>query len=72
MNVVRWPGKRTSGRYVYRCIGGWHWQCDLHGDDDAPNAEGGRVVPTMQEAFAGALAHALVCDRSVERGSDDG
>lgn len=66
MSLERWPGKPTSGRYVYRCIGGWHWQCDLHGDDDAPDAEGGIVLPTMQEAFAGALAHAAVCTGSSE------
>jgi hypothetical protein len=59
--LVRHVGKPTSGRFVYKTRdgGGWYWQCDLHDDEDAEN--GGPVVKTMQEAFAGALRHAETC-----------
>lgn len=65
-NLTRWPGKPTSGRFVYRSRvrGGWYWQCDLHDGDVAQPDQYGDVVPTMQEAFAGALAHAAVCTAS--------
>lgn len=71
MTVTRWPGKPTSGRYVYRCVSGWTWQCDLHPDSEY-TADGesqpwmyGPVVPTMRQAFDGALSHAaLVCEYS--------
>jgi hypothetical protein len=61
--VIRWGGKPTSGRYVYRCVSGWTWQCDLHGDELGPEDEGpgGDVVSTMGEAFHEAYCHALTC-----------
>lgn len=62
MTTVRWPGKLTSGRYVFRTRSGWYWQCDLHDDTEPDRLTCGDTVPTMQEAFAGALRHAaLIC-----------
>lgn len=58
---VRWPGKPTSGRYVFKCEGGWYWQCDLHDDPEALPDQYGPTVLTMQEAFVGAMEHAKVC-----------
>lgn len=59
--VVRHPGKPTSGRFVYKCRDGWYWQCDLHDEAVPPDDQYGHIVTTMQEAFAGAIAHAAVC-----------
>jgi hypothetical protein len=61
--LTRWPGKPTSGRFVYRSRvrGGWYWQCDLHDDDPSLLSQYGGLVSSMQEALAGALAHAAVC-----------
>lgn len=61
--LTRWPGKPTSGCFVYRSRAreGWYWQCDLHDEDPALPDQYGELVPTMQEAFASALAHAHVC-----------
>lgn len=60
--LTRHVGKPTSGRYVYRCKGGWYWQCDLHdGVPDPLPEQYGRTVATMHEAFAGALAHSKTC-----------
>lgn len=62
MSVVRHVGKRTSGRYVYKVRTGWYWQCDLH--EKEGDYEYGKVVPTMQEAFEGALEHVEICGRT--------
>ena len=58
MPVVRWSGKRTSGRYVYRgqSSGLWWWQCDLHEDEFHHGQES-----TMAAAFSAALQHATIC-----------
>lgn len=64
---VRFVGKPTSGRYVYRSrnndgslLPGWQWQCDLHWHGEALPSEYGYAA-TMQGALAGALAHAPDC-----------
>lgn len=71
MTVVRYPGKPTSGRYVYGYLSsGWWWQCDLHGEeyDADPDGYGQRADiwatkwhKTWRSAFDEAYAHALVC-----------
>ena len=64
---TRWPDKPTSGRYVYKSDGGgWHWQCDLHGEPESMPDQYGLNAPTMQDAFAGALAHAASCTATTE------
>lgn len=66
---VRWPGKPTSGRYVYREEGGgWYWQCDLHdGLEALPGQYSERDWATVQEAFEDALKHAADCTAINER-----
>lgn len=72
MTLVHIPGKRTSGRYVYRRAKtgpyGWIWQCDLHGDEydaDPDNWESRTDLygygATFQAALDAALAHAVEC-----------
>lgn len=64
--LTRWPGKPTSGRYVYQGLDGtfWFWQCDLCG---AYGGElGGGFHRSMQSAFRDCLIHASECiDRPV-------
>lgn len=70
---VRWPGKPTSGRYVYksRSEGEWYWQCDLHDDPVVLPEQYGEGWLTMQGAFRDAMAHARVCSaRYPEEGAD--
>ena len=57
--LVRWPNRRTSGRYVYATFAGdeWWWECNLCG---APDESGG-PYPSQPEAFAAALAHVPTC-----------
>jgi len=57
-HVTRWPGKPTSGRYVYRYkAGGWGWQCDLHEISVAAY----HSFPTHAQALENALIHAAKC-----------
>jgi hypothetical protein len=60
--LTRWPGKPTSGRFVYRSKarpGRWWWQCDLceqpDYEDDAPG------FSSWRDALSEALRHADVC-----------
>lgn len=58
MTLIRWSGKRYSGRSVYKSghTGEWYWQCDLcHAPPWASSH------PTMRSAFMSALAHAVNC-----------
>lgn len=62
MELVRWPGKPTSGRYVYRVTNcaepGWYWQCD------ACNLEAyGGPCSTMPDAFKEAKEHSRQCPK---------
>jgi hypothetical protein len=62
MTVIRWPGKPTSGRYVYgNGPHKWSWQCDLHEDLADDELSPGGYGNSMQEAFAAAMAHAAEC-----------
>lgn len=57
--LTRWPGKPTSGRYVYRAEYGWFWQCDLC---DAYEVG----YESMTLAFSDCLKHARNCiDRPI-------
>lgn len=51
---VRWPGKPTSGRYVYKGHYEWYWQCDLCGAYH-------HDYTTMQGAFKDCLEHSEDC-----------
>jgi len=65
VDITRWPGKPTSGRYVDTSSrlspGYWWWQCDLCGADADTVLEGDGWFDTMQEAFADCLEHAKTC-----------
>lgn len=57
--LTRWPGKPTSGRFVFKGGENWFWQCDLC---DAYETD----YPTMPLAFEGCLHHASNCiDRPI-------
>ena len=57
-HIVRWLGRPTSGRYVYRLGKGiWSWQCDLHDITVAAF----HTFPTHGEALENALIHAKNC-----------
>lgn len=62
-SLQRWPGKPTSGRYVYRSANGlWYWQCNLC---HAPVRSSGSRH--MQDAFWLAQRHAeRVCRGQAE------
>ncbi|USH44465.1 hypothetical protein SEA_CASSITA_10 [Microbacterium phage Cassita] len=54
--VNRWPGKPTSGRYVYTYNDGWwYWQCDMC------DIYGHESYSSMQEAFGDCLNHVYKC-----------
>lgn len=62
VQITSWPGKPTSGRFVYpgRESGVWYWQCDLHSEDPVLDDQWG-MTDTWAAAMSGALTHATAC-----------
>lgn len=54
-NLTSWAGKPTSGRFVYKGVYGWIWQCDM-----CENAFQSHI-PNWADAVSNALDHAYLC-----------